>query len=273
MRYISHLNNFGTVLLPLSLLKNVAKNIVPLSPYQDLLIDLQRLLTGNGKQEKKFCLKIQQYNAAFAFTSMGCNADTRVISQGRPEVFHVHGKVYHTQGPLEANSPQNARYAQLYFYDSDYAADLRHQQNPKLDQQTMGDLTQMLEHHDLFISVYRTVHEQLHQMAQETDTEGLKVLLDARLSLVVEAEADRWRYNLPVANKISMIMLDEKSEKPSRQDIQLQLYGNANNPLGCHRIDQNHAGYMALHYVLLFPHGNPGWHWGIKLLDVSREQN
>lgn len=54
----------------------------------------------------------------------------------------------------------------------------------------MGDLTQTLEHHNLFISVYRTVHEQLHHMAQETDTEGLKVLLDARLSLIVEAEAD-----------------------------------------------------------------------------------
>ena len=99
------------------------------------------------------------------------------------------------------------------------------------------------------------------------------MLLDARLTLVVEAGADRRRYNLPVANEIAMIMLDEESEEPSRRDIQLQLRGNVNNPSGCCRIDQNHAGYMALHYVLLFPHGDPGWHWGMQLLDVGREQN
>ena len=97
---------------------------------------------------------------------MGYNADTRVTSRGPPRVFHVHGEVYHTQGPLEVNSPQNARYAQLYFYDSDYAADLRHQQNPELDRQIMGDLTQMLEHHNPYILVYRTAHERLRQMSR-----------------------------------------------------------------------------------------------------------
>lgn len=122
------------------------KEIVPLSPFPDPPADLQHLLAGDGRQEKEFRHNIRQYNAALAFTSMEYNADTRVTSRGGPKSFHVHGKVYHTQGPLEADSPENARYAQLFFYDPEYATNLRHQRNSELERETMGDLTQMLEH-------------------------------------------------------------------------------------------------------------------------------
>lgn len=30
---------------------------------------------------------------------------------------------------------------------------------------------------------------------------------------------------------------------------------------------------MLLHYVLLFPHGDPGWHWGLELRSQTRERN
>ena len=30
-------------------------------------------------------------------------------------------------------------------------------------------------------------------------------------------------------------------------------------------INPNHASYLPLHYVLLFPYGEPGWHWGRTL--------
>ena len=234
---------------------------------------MQRLLTSDGQQEKAFRYHIRQYNAALAFTSMGCKVDTRVSSRGGPKAFHVHGKVYHMQELLQANSPEDAQYAQLFFYDPNYAADLCHQRNPTLDRQVMGDLTQMLEHHNPYISVYQTAHERLQQMSRETDTDGSKVLLDARLSLVVEEKADRRRHNLSVANKVATILLGKETEEPTRRDIQLQLCGNANNPSGCQHIDQNHAAYMALHYVLLFPHGDVGWHWGMQLQSVGRERN
>lgn len=110
-------------------------------------------------------------------------------------------------------------------------------------------------------------------MSRETDTDGSKVLLDARLSLVVEEGADRRRYNLLVTNKVATILLGEETEEPTRRDIQLQLCGNANNPSGCQHIDQNHAAYMALHYFLLFSHRDVGWHWGMQLQSVGRERN
>ena len=92
---------------------------------------------------------------------MGCNVDTRVISCRNPKAFHIHGKMYHIQGLLEADLAKNAQYAQLFFYNPEYAANLCHQRNPTLDRQIMGNLTQMLEHYNPYISVYQTAHEQL----------------------------------------------------------------------------------------------------------------
>jgi len=39
----------------------------------------------------------------------------------------------------------------------------------------------------------------------------------------------------------------------------------ANGNAGFSTIDDNHAAYMPLHYVLLFPSGQLGWHWALQL--------
>ena len=88
-------------------------------------------------------------------------ANTRIAARRGPRFFQIHGEVYHIQGPLVPSSTQEAQYPQLFFYDPAYAADLRHQRNPRLNQTVIGDLTQMLEDINPFISVYRTAREQL----------------------------------------------------------------------------------------------------------------
>lgn len=246
--------------------------IVPLAPFQDPPRALQHLLQGEGPQERNFCKHIRRYNAALTFTSMECVADIRVAGQRGPNSFQVHGEVYHTQGPLEPNSSQEAQYAQLFFYDPAYAADLRHQRNPTLDRAVMGDLTQMLEDVNPFISVYRTAREQLHSISETSVPDESRVLLNPRLTLVMEEGADRRRHNLPVADEVAVIMLGEETGEPTRRDIQLQLRGTDFNPSGCKRISQNHASYMSLHYVLLFPQGDPGWHWGLELKSQTRKR-
>lgn len=83
----------------------------------------------------------------------------------------------------------------------------------------MRDLTQMLTHHNPYILLYRTAHERLQQMSHDTSANGSKLLLDAKLTLIVEAEANCQRHNLPVADKVAMIMLEEKTGEPIRRDI------------------------------------------------------
>ena len=34
--------------------------------------------------------------------------------------------------------------------------------------------------------------------------------------------------------------------------------------LQLHRISEGHAGYAPLHYVLLFPYGEPGWYYEFR---------
>ena len=45
------------------------------------------------------------------------------------------------------------------------------------------------------------------------------------------------------------------------------LWLHSANPgtLGLERVDPSHAAYLPLHYVLLFPCGDQGWHWNLIL--------
>ena len=73
------------------------------------------------------------------------------------------------------------------------------------------------------------------------------------------------RENLPTADEVSMILPEEYGSTGFR-DIVLASRMNGedrDNPFTL--INPNHASYLPLHYVLLFPYGEPGWHWGRTL--------
>lgn len=80
------------------------KGIVPLSGFNTPPRTIRKLLEGQGQQGRHFQDNIRQYNSALTFTSLGCIQDTRATTNHGPNLFQVHGKVYHLQGPLEANS-------------------------------------------------------------------------------------------------------------------------------------------------------------------------
>lgn len=82
------------------------------SPPQELKI----LFSGNTEESKNFLQHIREYNAAFAFTSLGVK--TVELSGHGPYVFKVQGALSHRIGSLLPDANQNATYAQLYFYDS-----------------------------------------------------------------------------------------------------------------------------------------------------------
>ena len=73
---------------------------------------------------------------------------------------------------------------------------------------------------------------------------------------------DLRRYNLPTANdEVAAIIPGDGSEEHSNHhDIVLRLRGG-----GLQRISNLHPSYSTLHYVLLFPHGEDGWHLNIPV--------
>ncbi|KAJ7586912.1 hypothetical protein C8J56DRAFT_1051206 [Mycena floridula] len=83
---------------------------------------------------KHFWENIRQYNAAFAFTSLGVKTDRSVMDVGGPPIFKIQGALYHQLGQLlPGEDPHGqalpAKYAQIYFFDTNEQLDVRDQNN------------------------------------------------------------------------------------------------------------------------------------------------
>jgi hypothetical protein len=107
-----------------------------------------------------------------------------------------------------------------------------------------------------FISMYRTAQERLQL---QSSSQPSRVILSPQMRLVLEAGADRRRENLPTSDEVAVILPDEYAE-PSFRDIILAYRPIAGEPPQYNRISSTHAAYLPLHYVLMFPHGDTGWH-------------
>ncbi len=62
-----------------------------------------------------------------------------------------------------------------------------------------------------------------------------------------------------MANEVVALMVRDGFEAVDRLVQQVGLF---------QRIPELHVGYMALHYLLLFPYGEDGWHLNILLNGV-----
>ncbi|KAG1494147.1 hypothetical protein G6F46_009148 [Rhizopus delemar] len=80
---------------------------------------------------------------------------------------------------------------------------------------------------------------------------------------------DRKTENLPTTSEIAAVIPAEFAG-PSFRDIKI-TYRNSieHDSNSFKRINQTHAAFMPLHYVLLFPRGDYGRHWGLKLSAVN----
>ena len=83
---------------------------------------------------------------------------------------------------------------------------------------------------------------------------------DVSVWLHAERHQDLRRYNLPNANEevAAIIPGDGSEERSNHRDIVVHLSGG-----GFRRISHLHPSYSSLHYVLLFPYGEDGWHMDI----------
>ena len=80
----------------------------------------------------------------------------------------------------------------------------------------------------------------------------------------MEDGADRRRENLPTSNEVTAI-IPNKYTAASRRDLVLTVREGGRDRPQIRTVNVTHAAYMPLHYVLLFPYGDPGWHYGLQL--------
>ena len=203
--------------------------------------------------------KIRQYNAAFAFTSVGVKLDESITRSSGPYAFKIHGALYHRTGALVAEEGQNPSYAQLYILDPEEALNQRAQNNlgangqPLLDGPTMQVLHDMLHEVNPYINLYKYAYQTMSEKPPEEQH-------TISMRLVLQQGDDQRRYNLPTVTEIAAIIparpdAELQQRKSDYREIALRMRGG-----GLSFISQCHPMYTPLHYVLLFPRGETGWH-------------
>ena len=103
----------------------------------------------------------------------------------------------------------------------------------------------MLHQYNPYIKTFLTAQERLNQ----------NVNISLHLKLVDLPHYDSRRYNRPRVNEIAAIMVGSGEEQTEGRDIILQARSNH-----LQQIKETHSSYNPLRYLLLFPHGEQGWH-------------
>lgn len=219
---------------------------VSLEPIRDPPPEIMELLEGNDMRAVTFRHHIRAYNSALAFTSSGAKVD-RNLANSRAGVYtyRIQGAVYHriSKG-LIPNDGDDASFAQIYIYDTDYQTDRRMQLYPDLDRGIMQTLQSVLArdnpHVRQFIS--NNEHELEHEATQ-----------DFELRIGAPARRDR-RYDRPTGSEVAALLIGDGSDSDCNRDIVLRKRQG-----GLQTVNQLFKFYDSLHYVLLFPYGQEGW--------------
>jgi hypothetical protein len=212
-------------------------------------IELWNLFSGLSPLSANFKKNIRQYNAAFAFTSLGAKIDYSVMNGHGPYTFQINGELHHHAGALMPHGENTPTYAQIYIYD-EAAQRLAHTtRNDNLLPQLIAELQAMILCDHPYIEIYK----QAYQRILETPPDQHQ-----NVYMVIRSEKgdDQRRYNQVVdQNEIGVLIPgDGTQETSNHRDIVLHLQGG-----GLQRISHLHKSYISLHYVLLFPTGENGF--------------
>jgi len=79
------------------------------------------------------------------------------------------------------------------------------------------------------------------------------------MRLILEASTNRRYKNLLISNKVAVIIPDKYGDASFRNIMLAERYTPNKQPWYC-RINSTYAVYMPLHYILLFPRSDTGWH-------------
>ena len=211
---------------------------------------LREMLCGISPLSSSFKKNIRQYNAAFAFVSLGVKVDLAITNAPGPYCFRINGELHHLSGSLLPENGENESYAQIYIHDPAVQLDMRNRLNQNLDPIIMSNLQAMLNETHPYAQLYKQAY---HIMRERPPAEQR----DVAVRLRANRHQDLRRYNLPNANEevAAIIPGDGSEERSDHRDIVLHLRGGA-----LKRISHLHPSYASLHYVLLFPYGEDGWH-------------
>jgi len=182
-------------------------------------------------------------------TSVGVKIDNSVTRQSGPYCFKIQGELHHLTGALLPHGDQTPMYAQIYILDTAEQLNVRRANNNNLDLVVMDNLQTMLLDSHPYIGRYRHAYELIKEKPADEQQE-------VTIRLHVNLQQDQRTHNLPTAEEIAVIIPEEGVHHAlDNRDVVLRARGGR-----LEQISQNSPSYSALHYVLLFPNGENGWH-------------
>ena len=210
---------------------------------------LRRLLTTADKKGRDFREHIRAYNSALAFASLGVNLDKELANARRGVyTFRIHGVVHHYIGQLTPREGESPSFAQIYIHDSTAEGELENRQR-HLGEACLPELRGLQD-------MLHEVNPYVSYLRQGIDMMREQGASDVRMTIRADSGPDHRRYNAPTAPEIAVIMPgDGYSEGVATRDIVLHARTG-----GLQRITECNCAYDSLHYVLLFPSGDNGWH-------------
>jgi hypothetical protein len=191
------------------------------------------------------------YNSVLAFTSLSAKVDESVTGGTGLYSFRIQGELYHKYGSLCPTEGQQPQFAQLYIYDTKHEHQNHHAVMPLLDPTTLDRLLTMMYNINPYVEVFKMARDMMAIKGAP---------MDLKLCLIASRRKDARRYNVSTPDEVAALMVGDGYEAVDRRDV---VIAQQAGPL--QRISELHVGYMALHYPLLFPYSEDGWHPNIPL--------
>ncbi|CAN0904892.1 ATP-dependent DNA helicase PIF1 [Linum grandiflorum] len=215
---------------------------------------LERLLNVNGDAlSKHYRTNIRSYNAAFSWTSFGAKFDPRLLNSCGPYSLVLNGENYHYMGSLLPPEGQPPRYTQSYLHDPTSEIEDRlagvSGSTRNLDPTLMSNLKDMIDTHNVLAQNFRRVRDELQQPGNN----------NLRLRITGTRVERNRMYELPTGTELAGLITGDFTPDQDDRDIIVH-----NKETGLKRITSLNPLFDSLHFSLLFPHGNDGFHNRIR---------
>ena len=138
--------------------------------------DLRNLFDGTDIHSLEFKTHIRQYNATFAFTSLGVKVDHTVTAGSGPYSFRISGGLHHLSGALLPLPNQAPVFAQLYIYDPLEQQAHRQQNNQNLNPAVVAIIQGVLNQSHPYIALYKQAYQVMREKpAEEQQTVAIQL--------------------------------------------------------------------------------------------------
>ncbi|XP_021974709.1 uncharacterized protein LOC110869798 [Helianthus annuus] len=212
----------------------------------------QNLFHMSDQRSKFFLKNIRRYNCMFSFTSMGGKVDSKINKGNAPFIYRISGQNFHSLGSLKPANGKQAKFSQLYIYDTENEVYNRqsvlgqqvtsHEQ--ELDVEIIEYLKDFLDSHNELVKSYRMVRNHFQQNPGAI----------LKLRLIYNRDKDGRTYNLPSSTEVAALIVDDLDASVDRRDIVVETQSGM-----LKRISELHPSYLALQYPIFFPFGDDGY--------------